>query len=59
MYNIIKSFFFSTQSVEPNDKLTIDDFYNTLLTNKNIIACHSVYAVNMERLALLLNHPSV
>ncbi|XP_026746438.1 transcriptional adapter 1-like [Trichoplusia ni] len=45
---------------EPNsDVLTIDEFYNTLLTHKNIISCHSVYAINMERLATMLNHPSV
>ncbi|KAJ8726868.1 hypothetical protein PYW08_015265 [Mythimna loreyi] len=45
---------------EPNDdKLTIDEFYNTLLTHKNVISCHSVYAINMERLAALLNHPSM
>ncbi|XP_052751636.1 transcriptional adapter 1-like [Galleria mellonella] len=49
----------SVPNTEPNDdKLTIDEFYNTLLTHKNVIACHSVYAVNMERLALMLNHPS-
>ncbi|KAI8440036.1 hypothetical protein MSG28_001470 [Choristoneura fumiferana] len=45
--------------MEPNDeKLTIDEFYNTLLTHRNVIASHSVYAVNMERLAVILNHPS-
>ncbi|KAJ2950769.1 hypothetical protein O0L34_g9033 [Tuta absoluta] len=44
---------------EPNDdKVSIDEFYNTLLTHKNVIACHSVYAVNMERMACMLNHPS-
>ncbi|XP_053599903.1 transcriptional adapter 1-like [Plodia interpunctella] len=49
----------SVPNPEPNDdKLTIDEFYTTLLTHKNAIACHSVYAVNMERLALMLNHPS-
>ncbi|XP_045763968.1 transcriptional adapter 1-like [Maniola jurtina] len=49
----------SGPSTEPNDdKLTIEEFYNTLLTHKNVIACHSVYAVNMERLAVMLNHPS-
>ncbi|KAM3968006.1 transcriptional adapter 1 [Aphomia sociella] len=49
----------SVPNTEPNDdKLTIDELYNTLLTHKNAIACHSVYAVNMERLALMLNHPS-
>ncbi|XP_021193234.1 transcriptional adapter 1 [Helicoverpa armigera] len=47
-------------NTEPNDdKLTIDEFYNTLLIHKNIISCHSVYAVNMERLAAMLNHPSL
>ncbi|KAF9809922.1 hypothetical protein SFRURICE_002152 [Spodoptera frugiperda] len=47
-------------NTEPNDdKLTIDEFYNTLLVHKNVISCHSVYAVNMERIASLLNHPSV
>lgn len=50
----------STPTTEKNDdKLTIDEFYNTLLTHKNVIACHSVYAVNMERLATMLNHPSI
>ncbi|CAH0397315.1 unnamed protein product [Chilo suppressalis] len=49
----------SVPVTEPNDdKLTIDEFYNTLMTHRNIIACHSVYAVNMERLAVMLNHPS-
>ncbi|XP_046978519.1 transcriptional adapter 1-like [Vanessa cardui] len=49
----------SVQNPEPNDdKLSIYEFYNTLLTHKNVIACHSVYAVNMERLAVMLNHPS-
>ncbi|XP_068627827.1 transcriptional adapter 1-like [Battus philenor] len=49
----------SITNAEPNDeKLTIDEFYHTLLTHKNVIACHSVYAVNMERLAIMLNHPS-
>lgn len=49
----------SARNEEPNDeKLTIDEFYNTLLTHKNVIACHSVYAVNMERLVVMLNHPS-
>ncbi|XP_059060273.1 transcriptional adapter 1-like [Achroia grisella] len=49
----------SVPNTEPNDdRLTIDELYNTLLTHKNTIACHSVYAVNMERLALMLNHPS-
>ncbi|XP_041972833.1 transcriptional adapter 1-like [Aricia agestis] len=44
---------------EPNDdRLTIDEFYTTLLSHKNIIACHSIYAINMERLAVMLNHPS-
>lgn len=52
-------FNYSTSNAEPNDdKLTIDEFYDTLLTHKNIIACHSVYAVNMERLVVMLNHPS-
>ncbi|KAH9641573.1 hypothetical protein HF086_017097 [Spodoptera exigua] len=47
-------------NTEPNDdKLTIDEFYNTLLVHKNVISCHSVYAVNMERIASLLNHPSL
>ncbi|XP_047519694.1 transcriptional adapter 1-like [Pieris napi] len=41
-----------------DEKLSIDEFYNTLLVQKNVIACHSVYAVNMERLAIMLNHPS-
>ncbi|XP_047545660.1 transcriptional adapter 1-like isoform X1 [Vanessa atalanta] len=49
----------SVQNPEPNDeKLSVYEFYNTLLTHKNVIACHSVYAVNMERLAVMLNHPS-
>lgn len=49
----------STSNVKPNDdKLTIEEFYDTLLTHRNIIACHSVYAVNMERLVVMLNHPS-
>ncbi|XP_038213630.1 transcriptional adapter 1-like [Zerene cesonia] len=49
----------SSTDAEANDeKLTIDEFYNTLLVHKNVIACHSVYAVNMERLAIMLNHPS-
>ncbi|CAK1578177.1 unnamed protein product [Parnassius mnemosyne] len=49
----------SVPNSEQNDeKLTIDEFYNTLLTHKNIVACHSVYAVNMERLAVMLSHPS-
>ncbi|CAK1551657.1 unnamed protein product [Leptosia nina] len=49
----------SAPNAEANDeKLTIDEFYNTLLVHKNVIACHSVYAVNMERLAGMLNHPS-
>ncbi|XP_049865384.1 transcriptional adapter 1-like [Pectinophora gossypiella] len=49
----------SVPSTECNDeKLTIDEFYNTLLTHRNVISCHSVYAVNMERLACMLNHPS-
>ncbi|XP_075972725.1 transcriptional adapter 1-2-like [Anticarsia gemmatalis] len=50
----------SGPDTEPNDdKVTIDEFYNTLLLHKNVIACHSVYAVNMERMAVMLNHPSV
>ncbi|XP_061706617.1 transcriptional adapter 1-like [Cydia pomonella] len=49
----------SVPNPSPNDdKLTIDEFYNTLLTHRNVIASHSVYAVNMERLAVMLNHPS-
>ncbi|XP_072942065.1 transcriptional adapter 1-like [Epargyreus clarus] len=49
----------SAGNVQQNDdKLTIDEFYNTLLVHKNAIASHSVYAVNMERLANMLNHPS-
>ncbi|CAH0717324.1 unnamed protein product, partial [Brenthis ino] len=36
----------STQQTD--DRLTIDELYSTLLTHKNVIACHSVYAVNME-----------
>ncbi|OWR46404.1 hypothetical protein KGM_205158 [Danaus plexippus plexippus] len=49
----------SVPNVDVNDdKLTIEDFYETLLTNKNVIACHSIYAINMERLAVMLNHPS-
>ncbi|KAL4710303.1 hypothetical protein ACJJTC_011119 [Scirpophaga incertulas] len=49
----------SVPNRELNDeKLTLEEFYDTLLTHKNIIACHSIYAVNMERLAVLLNHPS-
>lgn len=49
----------SAPNPEPNeDRLTIDEFYNTLLTHRNIIACHSIYAINMERLSVMLNHPS-
>ncbi|XP_063823867.1 transcriptional adapter 1-like [Ostrinia nubilalis] len=49
----------SLPNTEPNDdRLTINEFYTTLQTHRNIIACHSVYAANMERLALMLNHPS-
>ncbi|GBP23748.1 Transcriptional adapter 1 [Eumeta japonica] len=49
----------SVPDVEPNeDRITIDEVYNTLLINKNIIASHSVYAINMERIAAMLDHPS-
>ncbi|KPJ20406.1 Transcriptional adapter 1 [Papilio machaon] len=49
----------SSANSQPNeDRLTLDELYHTLLTHKNIIACHSVYAVNMERIAVMLNHPS-
>lgn len=41
-----------------NERLTIEEFYDTLLVHKNVIASHSIYAVNMERLAAMLNHPS-
>ncbi|VVD04640.1 unnamed protein product [Leptidea sinapis] len=37
---------------------SVSEVYNTLLVQKNVIACHSVYAVNMERIAMILNHPS-
>ncbi|CAG9135316.1 unnamed protein product [Plutella xylostella] len=47
----------SAPNPNPNDdKLTIEEFYDTLLVHRNVIASHSVYAVNMERLAALLNH---
>ncbi|XP_050678986.1 transcriptional adapter 1-like [Leptidea sinapis] len=49
----------SGPDLESNDeKLSVSEVYNTLLVQKNVIACHSVYAVNMERIAMILNHPS-
>ena len=43
----------------PLQPISVLDLFQTLSVKKNIIRCHTVYAVNMERISGRLNQPFV